>query len=121
MSKTILVIEDNPQFVHLYEDALSEVGYTILIANDGPQALTILSDHLVDGIILDVMLPGGMNGFDILEQLKRDNRLSHIPVFMLTNLDSEETLAKKIGAAAYGVKSNLSLEQIVTQVQQLVG
>ena len=70
----------------------------------------------LDVILLDVMLPGGMNGFDVLEQLKKNSVSQTIPVFMLTNLDSEEKVAKTIGAKGYIVKANTSKNEIVKLV-----
>ena len=69
-------------------------------------------------ILLDIMLPGGMNGFDLLEELKRDSVLKKIPVVVLTNLDSENDVAKKIGADEYMVKSDTTIDKVVTLVQK---
>jgi CheY-like chemotaxis protein len=66
------------------------------------------------------MLPGGMNGFDVLEQLQKDPNVKSIPVIILTNLDSEEVTAKKIGSVEYIVKTNMTLDDVVKKVQSYV-
>lgn len=71
-----------------------------------------------DLVLLDIMLPGGMNGFDVLEDLKRNQLTSSIPVIVLTNLDSERETALKIGAADYAVKANTSIEETVQKIKQ---
>ena len=63
--------------------------------------------------MLDIMLPGGMNGFDVLEKLKADPLTEKIPVVVLTNLDSEEKVAKTIGACDYIVKSDTTKDELV--------
>jgi len=61
-----------------------------------------------------------MNGFDILEELKRRDQWKAIPVIMMTNLDSEEKTAREIGAADYIVKSNVSLDEIISRIEHVV-
>ena len=59
-----------------------------------------------------------MDGFDVLEQLKRDEVVKNIPVIVLTNLDSERESALKVGAVDYIVKANASIDQVVEKVNE---
>lgn len=114
--KVILIIEDDFPLQSAYRAALTKSGYEVIFSvtgNDGMQKAKSESPQL---IILDLMLPGGMNGFDILEQLKADEKLAKIPVFVLTNLDSEENSAINIGANKYFVKTNISIDDVVNEV-----
>ncbi|HZZ98831.1 MAG TPA: response regulator [Candidatus Saccharimonadia bacterium] len=116
---TILIIEDDAQIAKLYQEALKAAGFAVVIAPTGNQGLSDLTKIKPNLVILDIMLAQGMNGFDILEKMKKNPSLKAIPVIVLTNLDSEQKVALEIGAAAYMVKSNTSLEEIVAKVKQL--
>lgn len=117
---TILIVEDDIQLQDIYKRKLTKEGYTVIVAGnaqDGLQAAKTSSPQL---ILLDLMLPGGQNGFDILEQIKRDPTMSHIPVVILTNLDGEQQSAMSIGAVDYIIKANTSLDQMMEKVKLLI-
>jgi len=119
MSKSILIVEDNTQLQNLYREALLKLGFdNLTFATTAHQGLMWLNDHLADLIVLDIMLPEGSNGFDVLETLKKDSRLAQIPVVVITNLDAEEKTARKIGVTDYIVKTSMSFDQII---ERLVG
>lgn len=79
----VLIADDNPNSRQLVKDILESVGYTPLVAIDGPSALAAAQSQVPDLIILDVNMPG-MSGFDVCAALKADQRLNHIPIMMLT-------------------------------------
>lgn len=116
MKKTIAIIEDDEALVQVYREALARKDIEIITAPTAQLALQLLTQHTPDLIILDIMLPGGMNGFDLLEQIKRNQKLSHTPVIMLTNLDGEEKVAKEIGVTDYIVKANTPLDTVVAKI-----
>jgi two-component system, OmpR family, phosphate regulon response regulator PhoB len=117
--KAILIIEDNAELQALYARALTTAGYEVHSVTNVAQAGTELQEKKPDVIILDIMLPGGQNGFDLLETIKKDPETAQIPVIVLTNLDSEEKVAREIGAADYIVKSNVSMDQVIERVQKV--
>lgn len=80
---TVLVVDDERQIVKLIEINLRKVGYNVICAYDGEEALEKAAAKRPHLIILDVMLPH-MNGFDVLKRLQRDPDTRHIPVIMLT-------------------------------------
>ena len=94
----------------MYKDKLANAGYDVVSTDTAIKALTILKSFLPDIILLDIMLPGGMNGFDVLQILKQDQKLKIIPVIVLTNLDSEKKTALELGASDYIIKSDTPLE-----------
>jgi DNA-binding response OmpR family regulator len=118
--KKILIIEDDIQLRKIYAIKLEEAGYEVASYATGAEGLEAIKEKLPDLIILDIMLPGGMNGFDVLEQLKNNPHLRTIPVIILTNLDSEEHTASTVGSVEYIVKTNISLDDIVKKVQSYV-
>lgn len=113
----ILIIEDDNLMQQIYKEALTPEGFEVLQAFTGQQGLTIAKSQKPNLIILDVMLPMGMNGFDVLEQLKADPQVREIPVLVFTNLDTEEKVALSIGAADYIVKANTSIEDVVKKIK----
>lgn len=119
--KRILIIEDDAATLKLYKDKLAIEGLEVFGSNTGRQGLIIAKHEKPDLIILDIMLPGGTNGFDVLEALKKDEKLKNTPVVMLTNLDTEEKVAKEIGAADYIVKANTTLNEIVGKMKTYLG
>lgn len=114
--KKILVIEDNNELQTLYTEALSAKGFTVSYAGTAQRGLGMLQADKPDVVILDIMLPGGGNGFDVLEQMKKDPSLAAIPVFVVTNLDSEEKTARQIGVADYIVKSAVAFPTIIEKI-----
>ena len=115
--KTILIIDDDSQLHEIYQRKFSEEGFKTLRALTGQEGLALVRSKPLDLIILDIMLRGNMNGFDILEQIKRDPEHSQIPVIVLTNLDSEEKVAKTIGAQDYLLKADTSLDELVKRIK----
>jgi|SRR3990167_5656400 len=113
----ILFIEDDAQLVKLYQNVLEQEGFTVTVAGTGMSGLSLAFKEKPDAIILDIMLPGGMNGFDVLEQLKRDDTLKQVPVFMLTNLDSEEKVAREIGVTDYIIKAHVDPKEVVAKIK----
>lgn len=117
--KKVLIIEDDIQTQRVYYSKLTSVGFGVILASTGKEGLFTAKKMNPDLIILDAMLPGnGMNGFDVLEQLKREEALKNIPVIMLTNLDTEEKVAREIGAADYLVKANVSIDDVSDKVKE---
>lgn len=115
---TILIVEDDSQLQLIYQKKLSSVGYTVILATTGEEAIKFAKEQKPVLILLDVMLPGGKNGFDVLEEMKRTQELASIPVIVLTNLDSEQQSAYAIGASDYIIKANTSLEEMVEKVHK---
>ena len=99
--------------------ALKRQGYTVLTAADGEEALRTARSELPDLILLDLIMPK-LNGFDVLQALKKDAPTAHIPVIILSNLgqDRDVQQAMEAGAAAYLIKTNLSLQALVQRVEE---
>jgi len=95
----ILVIDDTEYNRHLIERQLSLSGYTVVTAIHGRQGLEYLQRQPFDTILLDLMMPE-MDGFAVLEQIKRDPQLRHIPVVVISALDEIEDIVRCIEAGA---------------------
>lgn len=114
--KKILIVEDSTELQQLYTDALTQRGFGVSYAATAQKGIGMMQNEKPDLLVLDIMLPGGGNGFDVLEQMKRDPRLSSVPVIIVTNLDSEEKTARDIGVVDYIVKSNMPFAQIIQRI-----
>lgn len=116
--KTILLIEDESALQKTLGDVLSQEGFSILSALDGEAGLRLAQEKRPDAILLDLILPKA-NGFDVLKSLKEKEETRSIPVVVLTNLESMEDVQKALdlGATAYLVKSNYTLEEVVEKVK----
>jgi DNA-binding response OmpR family regulator len=106
MSARILVADDDPDLRQLVRLMLQREGYDVIEAVDGEQALARAADSDPSLILLDILMPGGMDGFDACRRLKSDGRTRTVPVIFITALNDlrnhEEGL--KLGADAYLVK-----------------
>ncbi len=101
---SILVVDDNPKYL---QDALPMYGYDVTVAEDGLEALKILTDkgNNFDIILLDVMMPN-MDGWDTLKAIRNNKTLKYIPVIMITAVSEDQKVVSglKIGADDYIVK-----------------
>jgi len=101
----ILIVDDEPDNVELLVQILEDEGYDILSALSAKEALDIVSKEIVDLILLDVTMPG-MDGFELCEILKSDEKTSEIPVIFVTALGETTDKVKglDIGAVDYITK-----------------
>jgi two-component system, chemotaxis family, response regulator Rcp1 len=124
----ILLVEDNPGDVRLTKEALKDakVRNTLHVAMDGVEALAFLrkqGKHAAvprpDLILLDLNLPK-KNGREVLEEIKNDDALRHIPVVILTTSQAERDIAEsyRLHANAYVTKP-VDLEQFLTVVKSI--
>jgi len=119
--KTILFIEDEPTIQKTISRYLEEEGYEVKNALDGEIGLETAKKIRPDLILLDLILPK-KDGFEVLKELKRDETTKNIPVITLTNLEEGENIEKvlSLGAAAYLIKANYELEEIVKKIKQVL-
>lgn len=115
--KKILIIEDDANLLMVYKTKFESEGFTVFDALTGSQGLTLAKDNKPDIILLDIMLPEGMNGFDVLQQLKLISELKEVPVILLTNLDSEKDSGLSMGAVDYVVKADTSIDELLSKVK----
>ena len=97
---TILVVDDTPETLGLLTDTLDHAGFTVLIATDGESALELLDQITPDLILMDAVMPG-MSGFESCRRLKQEKLLANLPVIFLTGLAESEHVIE--GLAAGGV------------------
>lgn len=118
MSKNILLIEDDLDLQRIYSEKLGNQGFDVSLAVDATQGFSAIKNIKPSLVLLDIMLPGTMNGFELLKKIKSDENLKNIPVIVITNLDTEKDEAIKLGAVDQIVKANTELKEIVEKVKK---
>ena len=103
--KKILIIEDHNQMRQLIERHLKKEGYVVLGAADGTQGLALAKEHVPDIIISDIVMPG-LNGYEVLKEIRADLHTTHIPLLFISSKDdaSEIRHAMNLGADDYLAK-----------------
>ena len=103
--KSILIIEDSDKFRSTILLLLSE-DYNVIGVNDASKGLESCEALKPDLILLDIMLPGNIDGFSFLRIIKKDKSLSHIPVIVMSALATHDKITEglKLGANDYLIK-----------------
>src|SRR5450432_3208515 len=98
----VLVADDEPSTVAMLSSHLRSKGYTVLEASDGDQALELAHEHLPNLVLLDVMMPG-MSGWEVCRKIREAVSLAHTGVIMLTGIGENlnEMTSPLYGADAY--------------------
>ncbi len=88
--KTVLVVDDDPDFNSITQSYLKKAGFEIKEAFNGVEAMEIVKTDPPDAIVLDVMMPE-KNGFQVCSEIKGDDRFAMIPILLLTSVGSNVT------------------------------
>src|SRR5579871_1675239 len=119
--KTVLVADDKATSRELVRVALEHSGYKVLEASDGLEAMTNARNFLPDLIILDLHMPG-LDGFGVIEEIRRDAQLAATPVMALTAsaMQGDRERALAIGFTSYLAKP-IHLSNLRKEVARLLG
>lgn len=115
--RKVLVVEDDKFLRELFVRKMFNEGFDVESAVDSIQVFEILSEKKPEVILLDLILPG-VDGFEILGRIKKDDGLKDIPVMVISNLGQKEDIdrAMDLGAADFLIKANYTLDEIITRV-----
>jgi two-component system chemotaxis sensor kinase CheA len=122
VQQRILIVDDSITTRTLEKNILEAVGYSIAIATDGQEALSaIATGGVPDLIVSDILMPR-MDGFELTERIKSDERTAHVPVILVSSLDSAADKARgiEVGADAYIVKSRFDQGNLLETIEQLI-
>jgi len=118
----VLIVEDDRFLRELLIRKLEGQGFIISTAVEGKEALSKAKEELPQLILLDLILPG-IDGFEVLKQIKEDSQINKIPVIILSNLGQQEEVEKglKLGAADYLVKAHFTPDEIIGKIKEVLG
>lgn len=121
MGAKVLVVEDDTFLASAYKAKLTKSGYETEVTSEGNEALNSIKTFQPAIILLDLLMPG-MDGFAFLEELKKNPESSKIPVIVASNLDQPDAVEKAmgLGAAGYIIKSDLSMDELVSKIQAIL-
>lgn len=119
--ESILVVDDSITTRTLEKSVLEAHGYRVRVAVDGVEALSLLRQELPDLVIADVEMPR-LDGFGLLEAIRKDPELRSLPVVMVTSLDKREHRQKglDLGADAYLIKQNFDQSALLETIRRLL-
>jgi len=116
-----LVVEDEATLNKALTEYLQGEQFEVESVMDGEAAVKMALEKTPDLILLDIILPK-KDGYQVLDELKADNKTKNIPVVLLTNLESQEDILKAFerGATTYLVKAEYKLEDIVKKIKEVL-
>ena len=108
MSEKVLVVEDAPRVMRLVSEVLRAVGYEVVTAGTGEAALQRLVLEQPDLVLLDILLPQGMDGYEVCRRLRE---FSDVPVIMLTAKARDQDILDGFDAGAEAPQSDRTLRR----------
>lgn len=118
----VLIVDDDPLMVRMYQAKLQDDGNQVEIADDGQAGLQKVTTFHPDLIVLDVMMPN-ISGLDMLKKLKENEKTKKIPVILLTNVDRSDADIQRgldLGAVAYLVKAQYRPDEIIAKIKEIL-
>ena len=118
----ILLVEDDSFISGMYYTKLNSIGYKVKVVEDGELASQALQqDPLPDLLLLDVVLPK-KDGFEILAELRKEERTKNLLVILLTNLGQKPDVERgiKLGADDYIIKAHFTPTEVVEKIAKLL-
>jgi DNA-binding response OmpR family regulator len=115
---SILIVDDEESLVNVLARKFTDEGVTAYTAHNGRQALDLAFEKHPDIILLDIMMPE-MDGFDVMKALQEDEWGKTVPVILLTNSSSMETVSRAVsaGTSEFLIKTDVHLDEVVKHVK----
>ena len=118
MKNKILVVDDDPALRGVLVSKVKSLGYDVIEATNGDQAIEVFKKESPDLVLLDIVMPS-KSGFEVLEEIKLKLK-SKVPVIILSNLSESQDIetGKNLGAVDYITKSNITLKDIMVKISK---
>ncbi len=122
MAKKVLIVEDEEILLGLLQKRLKREGYDVLLARNGEEGLKMMRKGSPDLVLLDIVMPK-MNGFQVMEEMNKDNQLKKIPVIIISNSGQpvEIDKAQRLGARDWLIKTEFDPEEVLKKVDKQIG
>jgi CheY-like chemotaxis protein len=122
VGNTVLLIEDDPLTSAAMEKVLNSKGYRALRASNGKNGLEMAQRYSPDLIVLDLMMPGGMNGFDVANKLLQKNGAANVPILVLTSMDLSTNDRARLAGKVWRIegKGSLSTNDFLNLVEKAI-
>ena len=120
--KKILLVEDEEIMIGLLQRKLTQEGYEISVARDGGEGLKTMREAKPNLILLDIIMPK-MGGFEVMEEMAKDEGIKDIPVIVISNSGQPVELdrAQKLGAKDWLIKTEFDPQEVVDKVVKQIG
>ena len=120
-TKKILLIDDDPFLSEIYSVKLKESDFEVEVVESGEQVLEKIKEKTPDLILLDIVLPK-VDGWSILEEIRKDPKFNNVKVVVLSNLGQKGEIEKglEMGAQKYLIKAHYTPSEIVNQIKELL-
>ena len=122
VKKKVLVAEDDPSLSQILSSRLTRAGMEVIKAKTGEEALKVIQESKPDLVLLDLILPGKYDGFEVLQKMREDPTLDSRSVVIISNLGQESDMerVKQLGAVEYFVKAKTSIDDLVNRIKNLL-
>jgi len=122
MAKKILLVEDEELLINLLQKKLTESGYLVSLSRNGEEGLKSMRQDPPDIVLLDIIMPK-IGGFEVLEEMAKDDFLKKIPVVIISNSGQPVELdrAKKLGVKDWLIKTEFDPEEVLEKVIAQIG
>jgi two-component system, chemotaxis family, sensor kinase CheA len=120
--KKVLVVDDSITTRTLEKNILENAGYAVSQAADGLEGWEKMQEESFDAVVFDIEMPR-MNGFQLTEKVRQDNRFEHLPIVLVTSLESPEDKLKgmEAGADVYITKGTFDQQDLLETIERLIG
>lgn len=119
--KKIMIVEDDSFVMDIYHTKLEQENFEVIEAVNGVEAMKKLQEVSPDIILLDIIMPY-MDGLEVLQKIKGDDKLKNIPVVLLTNLSQKEEVNRglELGANDYLIKSHFTPSEVLEKIKNYI-
>jgi CheY-like chemotaxis protein len=119
--KKILVVDDLPESIRLVKKVLEARGYKVIGVQTGADAINAAQTELPDLILMDVRLPGGIDGLEATRRIKALSQLAHIPILAMTASVKLEDVHRALDAGCVGfIRKPIDINELPKQVAQYI-
>lgn len=118
----VVLVEDDLFLAKMYEKKFNQAGFDLKIFASAEPAIKEIKENKPELVLLDILLPGELNGFAILKSIRADEATKDITVVMLSNFSGSEEVkkAKELGADDYIIKIELTPSEVIEKVKKML-